>query len=100
MEAREAVRVAKRYVADIFSDETISEIGLDEIEFSEGANQWRITIGFRRPFSPHPQETPAWRPKLLTEHNYVSERWYRIVTIDDLSGEVLSMKALELDGAA
>lgn len=85
MEAREAVKQAKLYLADLLQDEQPSNIGLEEIE-KEGAI-WRVTLGFSRPwnqatlFSP-----PGGKP---------TGRSFRMLTIDDKTGEVLSMKKHE-----
>jgi hypothetical protein len=47
MDVREAVGLAKKYVQEVFEDEPISDIGLEEVEF-EGGDTWSITIGFSR----------------------------------------------------
>ena len=44
MEMREAVRKAKTHVAELFHDEGIANVGLEEIKLS--GDFWEITIGF------------------------------------------------------
>ena len=49
MEVKEAIQTAKRWVADVLQEENVSNIGLEEVEFTNGL--WRITIGFSRPWN-------------------------------------------------
>lgn len=51
MELKEAVKQAKDYVADLFADEGISNLGLEEVEYDDQYGQWLITIGFSRPWN-------------------------------------------------
>ena len=46
MEVKSAVQTAKNYVREIFEDEEISNLGLEEIQRKGGS--WEITIGFSR----------------------------------------------------
>ena len=49
MDAREAVGAAKSHVLEMFADEDIHSIGLEEIRFEEGGEAgWAVTIGFVR----------------------------------------------------
>ena len=48
MDVKEAVGLAKRYVVDLFSDEEITDVGLEEVVFDEPAGDWRVMIGFSR----------------------------------------------------
>ncbi len=50
MDVKEAVRTAKKYVAELFTDETIANGGLEEVEFNNTSNNWEVTIGFSRPW--------------------------------------------------
>lgn len=54
MKVQEAVAKAKEYVRDVYADEKIRFVGLEEIEWSDDV--WRITIGFSRPWD-LPQRT-------------------------------------------
>ena len=51
MNVKEAARAAKSYIADIYSDEDISDIGLEEVEIDDFTDTWKITVGFSRPWS-------------------------------------------------
>lgn len=48
MDAKEVVQIAKEYIQNLYQDETIKNIGLEEITF-DGTNIWYVTIGFSRP---------------------------------------------------
>ena len=42
----DAVRAAKRWLADVYADEAIAQVALEEVRFREG--NWEITLGFER----------------------------------------------------
>ena len=48
MNVKQAVEVARKYVEDLFSEEQIMDVALEEID-AEEEGFWRITIGFSRP---------------------------------------------------
>ena len=56
MDVKEAVQTAKNYIAELFTDETIADVGLEEVEFNDASNNWEVTIGFSRP----------WQTNILT----------------------------------
>jgi hypothetical protein len=86
MDVKEAIALAKGYVSDIFSGESISGLGLEEVEYDDYDNQWKITIGFNR---------SNIMPKTVIENvtgNAVARRDYKVITIKDQDGKVVSMK--------
>jgi hypothetical protein len=81
--AKAAVRAAKDFVADMFADESPTDIGLEEITFDPDQSRWHITIGFTRPWekaSPRPLNALAMA---LT----TPPRIYKVVTLTE-NGEV------------
>ena len=84
MEVKEAVRLAKSYVADLFEAEQITNLGLEEIVFDEPSNSWKVTIGFSRPWD---QKGPL--ATALAERS--TGRSYKVVRIDDGSHQVQSV---------
>ena len=48
MDVKEAVRTAKAYLADLYEDEHIMHVGLEEVVFKSGPPRWEVTIGFSR----------------------------------------------------
>ena len=92
MHVKQAVRTAKEYVADLFIDEELVNVGLEEVEFDHASNRWIITIGFSRPWDR--------AGKTIQRENFFStrneapprERSYKVLRINDESGQVESLK--------
>ena len=93
MDVKEAVAVAKGYLTNLYSGEDISDVGLEEVEFDELSDQWSVTIGFARPW-----ERTALR-RALSAGDRVGARAYKVLLIDDETGEVQSLKDRILTGA-
>ena len=85
MDVKQAVQIAKEYVANLYSEEDIMNIGLEEVEFDEISDQRRITIGFSRPWdlvkSTHIPISDVRRP-----------RSYKLVRINDSDGQIVSLR--------
>ena len=84
MEVRQVVRMAKRYVADLFEDEQITDVGLEEVVFDALSNSWKVTIGFSRPWD-------IKSPLATRLTNRDTARSYKVLRIDDGSGHVESL---------
>lgn len=91
MDIREAVKSAKKYVAEMFEDESIHNVGLEEIEFDHAQGVWSFTIGFAREW----RETGSVMRVLAS-----SNRTYKVVRIGDADGTVQSIRHREISGAA
>lgn len=96
---REAIKIAKSYIAENFSEEHLVEIGLEEIQRSNG-DIWEITVGFRRIWkkSQHHSKTDT-RAVIKDSIDLFASRYaeaepreYKIVVIDGDNGEVIAMK--------
>lgn len=81
MDAKKATKAAKEYIIDVFGDEQIDHIGLEEVKFDEQQSIWEITIGFSRP----------WNRDVLTRLPNPDERSYKVVRIKDWDGRVVSV---------
>lgn len=86
MDVKQAVRTAKTYLADLMADENIENLGLEEVQFDEAAEQWKVTVGFSRPWDRKSSLAAA-----LTEYGR-SDRSYKVVSINDADGRVESLK--------
>ena len=89
MDAKEAVAAAKKYVSEIFAEEQVTNLGLEEVEHILPAGHWAITLGFSRPWN-----TPRSRAQEVLENLGAAsslKRSYKVVTMAD-DGTVLSMK--------
>lgn len=81
MDVKKVVRVAKDYVDELFGDEMIVDVGLEEVDLDESDN-WVVTIGFSRP----------WDRKIGSVLGGQASRSYKVVRIRDEDGKVLSVK--------
>lgn len=98
VEVKQAVATAKTYVKDLYEpDETISNLGLEEVDYDPGKDEWKITVGFSRPWK-RPRTQAAAILERMGEGTS-QRRSYKVVTIAN-DGKVLSMKDREpaLDG--
>jgi len=89
MDDKEAIAAAKKYVNEVYADEQVTNLGLEEIEHNVSAGTWVITLGFSRPWN-----TPRTRAQEVLENlGAVSSlrRSYKVVTITE-DGTVLSMR--------
>ena len=84
MDVKQAVQTAKRHVAEIFSDESIANVGLEELEFDESNQVRAITVGFSR-FRGRPGD-------IVRALDGDMARTFKIVRIEDRSGRVQSVK--------
>ena len=85
MDAREAISQAKNYVSDVFRDESISNLGLEEVEFDEGDQIWKVTVGFSRPWNTVRNALTA------IAGEPAARRSYKVVRIRDADHAVLSI---------
>lgn len=96
MDVRAAARTSKAYIVEVFADEDIDEVGLEEVDFDDQSNLWKITVSFLRPrgemdrFQAAATGYPAGTPTM--------RRSFKIVNIDDGSGSVLSVKHRVVEG--
>ena len=93
MDVKEAVRLAKKHIIELFEDDDISHVGLEEVEFDELFSVWKITIGFHRPtglLSPLEAVTSGLSSGFSKGTSV--RRAYKIVNIKDRTGKVLSVK--------
>lgn len=89
MEVKQAVEIAKNHILDLFANEGLSNLGLEEVEFDDVSGVWNVTVGFSRPWD-----------KLSGAFAAIAQaanptRSYKVVKINDDSGRVLSVKNRE-----
>ena len=89
MNVKEAVAHAKAHVLDLFAEENLTNVGLEEIEYEDQSGEWIVTIGFSRPW-----DEPRNALAALTAGN-TPRRAYKIVRISNNLGQVLSVKNRE-----
>ena len=92
MDDKEAIAGAKKYINEIYADEQVTNLGLEEIEHFMSDGNWVITIAFSRPWN-----TPRTRAQEVLENlGAVSplKRSYKVITMAS-DGTILSMKNRE-----
>lgn len=88
MEVKEAVNIALVGVADLFEDQELSNLALEEVDYDAVKRQWLITVGFSRPWELNP---PGGALAQLAG-NSKTQRSYKIVKVDDNLRKVVSVK--------
>jgi hypothetical protein len=86
MNVKDAANVAKDWVTNVLSDEKIFNVALEEIEFDQEKREWLVTVGFSRPWNTLRNALTS-----LTGDPAV-RRAFRVITVRDRDGEVISMK--------
>lgn len=89
MNVKQAVSNAKMYVADLFADEDLRNLGLEEVELDSQTNEWIVTIGFSRPWD-EPKNTLA-----ALASGSAARRAFKVVRISNASTDVVSVKNRE-----
>lgn len=96
MNVKEAIVAAKDYVKEVYADEQVADLGLEETDYDDTQGNWLITLGFSRPWT-----TPRSTTRLLLDQMGATDRAapsrkrvYKLVTIDR-EGKVVSMKNRE-----
>ena len=91
MDARQAVRTARQYVTELFADDEIGRVDLEEVDFEIESDAWKITVSFTRP-----NDRPELLEDIIPGHPLADatpvRRSYKVVNIDDASGSVTSLK--------
>lgn len=97
MEDKEAIRIAKAYVEDRLAEESVMNVGLEEVNFQLADNTWEITVGFSRPWN-----TPKSRAQEVMESLGAISSMKRSLKVIKVSsdGKVVSMKDKMQSGVA
>ncbi len=86
MTPKEAVDVAKRYVADLFAPDGAMNIGLEELRFDDATDHWLVTIGFSRSWE-GPQGVSRW----VQKNGEPWPRIFKVVEIAESDGRVIEV---------
>ena len=89
MKVKEAAKEAKAYVQDLFGDEIVSGVQLEEVEFDDIKGVWMITVGFWRRMRAKPGDQLGALHRIA---GLASQRSFKIVCIRDRDQHVLSVK--------
>jgi hypothetical protein len=89
MDVKQAIATARDYLRDIYADEQIFDIDLEEVEHRQQQAAWLITLAFSRPW-----KTPRTRAQEVLEHlgaGSAQRRTSKVITVSE-DGTVLAMK--------
>jgi uncharacterized protein YdeI (YjbR/CyaY-like superfamily) len=89
MDVKEAIAAAKKYVNEVYAEEQVTNLGLEEVEHLPASGNWVVTLGFSRPWN-----TPRTRAQEILENLGAMgslKRSYKVITMAE-DGTVLSMR--------
>jgi hypothetical protein len=86
-DVKSVVQKAISHVGELFAHENITNLGLEEVDYDSENKIWIITVGFSRPWDFQNAGLAS-----LMNRNASPNRSYKIIRINDTSGEVLSVK--------
>lgn len=86
MNVKEAVALAKQHVMELFAEEKITNLGLEEVELDDQSNEWAVTVGFSRPWDEPRNALAALSAPAFTR------RTFKVVRISNQSSQVVSVK--------
>ncbi len=92
MKVEEAITRAKAFVREVFANEEVSQIRLEEVEFDDNDNAWLVTIGLMRPIITKQEHMPSYLSQAPLK------RTYKVVKIADDGGAIPSVKIRQLHG--
>jgi len=87
LDTKQAVRLAKEWLVSQYADEGIANIGLEEVRWNDG--EWEITLGFTRQWDDS-------NLALAGIAGLLKPRTYKIVTVSDSEGKVVSLRNREV----
>ena len=92
MDVKDAVNIAKSWVQEILADEDVQNIGLEEVEYDSQDRVWDVTVGFSRRWNSPTDSQLTGLAAALAVTQPALKRAYRVVSISDIDGKVVSMK--------
>lgn len=90
MDVKAAVALAKHKIEELFADEGIKNSGLEEVDFDLSEGDWKVTIGFSRPW-----DEPRNALAALAGQTSCRRRAYKVVRIKEDTEAVPSVRSLE-----
>ena len=92
MDVKDAVTIAKNWVHEILADEDVQNVGLEEVEYDSNEGVWDVTIGFSRRWNSPKDNQLSGLAAALAVTQPALKRAYRVVSVSDSDGKVISMK--------
>ncbi len=88
---KEAVASSIKYVKDLYPEEPLNDLLLEEVELSDDEKFWLVTLGFTRKTIPYSHSALD----LLT-HREDYERVYKVIKVKAEDGNPVSLKIRKL----
>ena len=85
MDVKQAAKLAKEYVSDLFAEEGITNVGLEEITLEGSQQVWEVTVGFSRDWD------HLGLPTVILGQTSL-RRSYKALRINNVDGTVVSVK--------
>ena len=82
IDVKAAVASAQQYVKELYAGQSLRDLLLEEVEYVEHENEWRVTIGFSLPKE---EQSMVFTPRQLSRH-------YKEVRVNAETGESISMR--------
>lgn len=90
MNVKEAVALAKQHVLELFDEEGVRNLGLEEVELDGQSDEWIVTLGFSRPWDEPKNALAALAAPAYTR------RTLKVVRISNQGSQVVSVKKRDL----
>lgn len=100
IDMKQAVARAKAFIKDMYADEGVCDVGLEEVSRSEDGRQWLITIGFNTKQKPKSRSPLTEMLSTGVLGKIDLERQFKVVHVDARTGRVPTMKIRELQSMA
>ena len=84
MDRLDAVKTAKNVIEQLYEEEGIGQVGLEEIRFDPDSDEWRITIGYAHPAAKDRRLPNVAQPRWTT-------RCYKVVHLKDRDGDFVAV---------
>jgi len=87
IEVKEAVANSIRFLGEMYANETITDIRLEEVELLEDGSFWLVTLSYLRQLTPK---------QLADAFEGSPVRQYKVITLLANTGDIRSMKMKQL----
>jgi hypothetical protein len=94
IEVKQAVEAAARYTAELFAQEGILDVRLEEVELSEDEGTWHVTLSFLRKRKASSSLEEALRAGSLV--GTPMDRDFKVLSVRASDGVVTSVKIRQL----
>ena len=90
IDIKQAVKSATEYLISLYDSVELNDLMLEEVELSEDDQYWLVTLGFTTRIS------VSVEPVLKIAGHKEAMRQFKVIKINTITGEPLSMKIREL----